>query len=154
MPGIVNYRLPTSFMAAIEVTVAGFSPLVGALTSISLEADGTHSVFPHATTSGTAFDTYSVVRSSPGSFGFAGLLLADDSAMQGLLALFGTYNDSVSTQVTIVNPATLATLASWQLEDFRLSSVGLRMHLMANYTMVMGDFRATYRSKYNTPEPD
>ena len=139
-----RYTLPTGVLPAISIEVAGAQPLVGIMSDFGITANGVHQVFPYCTYLDTDFDTYTIVRGNPGSLQFSGVLVSTAATLQ---SLFGSLADTAysATRIEIINPETLDTLADWDVYDYRLGGFQLKMHMMANHTMVLGTFVVSFR---------
>lgn len=145
MSTVYNYVLPTDVLPSVGIEIGGLDPLFGLMTSFDLSCHGLHQIFPYATYSGSTFDTYSVIRSMPGSMTFSGILVSTDATVAALLAGLGTMEYGSPVLFQVVNPSTGATLGAWNLSDYRLNRVSLSMVALANMTMVRGTFGATFR---------
>lgn len=140
-------------MTGVTLELGGTAVLFGLTNSFRITAPGAHRVFPFCTST-NYFSTRSTEDTTPGTFGFTGMLLGDATAVAALIA--NTFDDLGIVQVAgvTVKLATMETVPTTlfhkKLLDYRVGTIGMSHTIVGNTAVASGEFSITFR-EFGTP---
>jgi hypothetical protein len=145
-----NYRTPDNFLASLALEFDGSQYLFGMTTAFTLQAPGSHRIFPYCT-GGNSFDTRSTEDSVVGRFSYSGLLIGELALLRSLIfEKLGVIQYS-GVRLRISDFETGTTILYTMLQDYRIGTLSLDSALFGNTTMVNARIEVTFRDFYILP---
>ena len=145
-----RYRTPDTFLASLALEFDGSQFLFGMTNSLSLQAPGSHRIFPYCT-GGSLFDTRSTENAEVGRLAYTGLMLGDLPLLRSLIFenLGVIQYGGVRLRITDIDSG--ISLFYAMLQDYRIGTLHLESSLFGNTSIINGRFEVTFRDFYLLP---